>query len=83
MDSDIDFITMPRQMLINGVVQDLGNAVMEGPLIGATDIHSGLFADGLEAFELPELGRIVVGFDDFILRRRNRVGSVGHADLGK
>ena len=46
-------------MLVDGVVEDFGNAVVEGPLVGAADIHAGLFADGFEPFEFAEFGGVV------------------------
>jgi hypothetical protein len=42
---------MAGEVFVDGVVEDLGDAVVEGPFVGAADIHAGLFADGLEALE--------------------------------
>ena len=38
----------------SGVVEHLGDAVVERAFIGAADVHARLLADGLEAFELAE-----------------------------
>jgi hypothetical protein len=60
---------MAREMFVDRVVEHLGNAVVQGALIGAADIHAGLLADGLETFELAELvGVVGVGI------RRVKVG---------
>ena len=37
--------------LVHGVVQHLGEQVMQGPLVGATDIHAGPFADRLQSLQ--------------------------------
>jgi hypothetical protein len=39
-------------MFVDGVVEHFGNTMVQRPFIGAADVHAGLFADGLEAFEL-------------------------------
>jgi hypothetical protein len=51
---------------------------MEGALIGAADIHTGLFADGFETLEFAELGGVVgigAGLVDDVAFG---VGLVGH-----
>jgi hypothetical protein len=50
-DGDLDAVAMAGEVFVDGVVEDLGDAVVEGPFVGAADIHAGLFADGLEALE--------------------------------
>ena len=42
---------MAGEVFVDGVVQDLRDAVVERALVGAADIHAGLFPDGLEALE--------------------------------
>ena len=81
-DGNVDLVAMAGEMLVDGVVQDLGNAVMERPFIRAADIHAGLFTHGFQAFEFAQLGGVVVAFDGYILRRGNRVGRVGHVNMG-
>jgi hypothetical protein len=56
---DLDAGAMAGEVFVDGVVEDLGNAVVQGALIGAADVHAGLLAHGLEAFELAEFGGIV------------------------
>jgi hypothetical protein len=46
-------------MFVDGVVEDFRNAVVQGALVGAADVHAGLFADGFEALEFTELGSVV------------------------
>jgi len=41
-------------VLVDGVVQNLGNAVVQRAFIGAADIHAGLFAHGLESLEFAK-----------------------------
>ena len=89
-DGDVDLFAMAGEMLVHGVVQNLGYAVVEGALVGATDIHAGLFTDGLEALEFAELGRVVIsrvgGVGERVelvgFGRRLRVGGVGHFKRG-
>jgi hypothetical protein len=47
-DVDLDARAEVGEMFVDGVVENFGDAVMEGALIGAADIHTGLFADGFE-----------------------------------
>ncbi len=51
-DVDLDAFAMAGKMLVDGVVEHLGNTVVQGALIGASDVHAGLFADGFEALQL-------------------------------
>jgi hypothetical protein len=67
-------------MFVDGVVEDLGNAVVEGSFIGPADIHARLFTDGFEAFEFAEFGGVVVAFDGGIFERLGRIRCVGHAN---
>jgi len=54
MDGHIDPLAVPGQMLVDRVVEDLRDAVVEGSFIGAADVHSGLFSDGLQALEFAQ-----------------------------
>jgi hypothetical protein len=58
---------MAGEMLVDGVVQDFGNAVMQCPLVGTTDVHPGLLANGLETFQFAELRRVVGFWDGRVL----------------
>ena len=42
--------------LVHGIVDDLGEEMMQRLLVGAADIHAGTAADGLEAFEHLDVG---------------------------
>ena len=53
-DVDVDPAAETREMLVDGVVQDLGNAVVEGAFVGAADVHAGLFPHGFQTLELAE-----------------------------
>jgi hypothetical protein len=55
MHGDLNPIAMPGQMLVDGIVEDLGDAVVKSALIGSSDVHSGLLAHRLEAFEGADL----------------------------
>jgi len=68
-DGDLDACEqIAGEMFVDGVVENLGNAVVEGALIGAADIHAGLLADGLEALRACRVWR----------RRRHRRRPVDH-----
>ena len=47
------------QMLVDGVVEHLKNAVMQPPLIGVSDVHAGAFANGFQALQLVDLSGTV------------------------
>ena len=49
MDRHIDVGAVACQKFIDRVVKNLAHAVVEGPLVGAADIHARLFANSLEA----------------------------------
>jgi hypothetical protein len=52
MDRDLDRAAVTGQVLVDRVVQDLGNAMVQRPLVGAADVHARLLADRLEALQL-------------------------------
>jgi hypothetical protein len=50
--------------LVDAVVRDLVDEVMEASLVGATDVHTGSAAHGLQAFEdLNRTGVVLFLFD--------------------
>jgi hypothetical protein len=65
-------------MFVDGVVEDLGNAVVKGALVGAADVHAGLFADGFKAFEFTELGSVVGVGAGLVDHVAFGVGLIGH-----
>ena len=52
-------VACARQRLVHGIVDDLGEQVMQRLLVGAADIHAGPAAYRLEAFEHLDIGRAV------------------------
>ena len=58
-DGDLDAAAIAGEMLVDGVVEDLENAVVETALVGVADIHAGALANGIKALELVDLGGIV------------------------
>jgi hypothetical protein len=60
-DGDLDLGAVAREMFVDGVVEDLGNAVVQGAFVGAADIHAGLLADRLQALQLAQFIGVVVG----------------------
>jgi len=67
---DRDRLGMAGHGLVHGVVQHLGEQMMQRPLVGAADVHAGTLADRLQAFEhLDGVGTVVAR-----LGRRRRCG---------
>ena len=48
---EIDRVGVARDRLVHGVVEHLGHEMMQGPLVGAADIHGGALADGLQPLQ--------------------------------
>ena len=55
MNGHLDAVAISRQMFVHGVVEHLGDAMMQRPLVGAADVHAGLLADRFKAFQLAQL----------------------------
>src|SRR6266446_8201515 len=68
MDRDINPITAPSEILIDGVVQHLSDTVMQSAFVGPADIHPRLFPNRLEPLQLPQLFDAISarGFGHFI-----------------
>ena len=60
MEFDFDAICMAGHRLIHGVVQNLSHQVVQGPLIGAADIHAGPLAHRLETLQHLNRGGIII-----------------------
>ena len=58
---DLDEGGMPLQRLVHGIVDHLGEQVMQRLLVGAADIHAGTPAHRLEAFEHLDVARGIAG----------------------
>ena len=57
----VDGVAVAFQGLVDGVVDDLPEAVHETAVVGGADVHAGAFAHGLEPLEDGEVSRVVVG----------------------
>ena len=82
-DRDVDVVAVAGERLVDGVVDDLVDEVVETAGAGGTDVHSGAFANGFEAFEnLDLVGAVVVfrlGFVRF--HRHMKLGSSPHSGV--
>jgi hypothetical protein len=58
-DGDLDAAAITGEVLVDRVVENFENAVVEAALVGVTDIHAGALANGIEAFQLIDLGGII------------------------
>ena len=58
---DLDEGGVPLQRLVHGIVDHLGEQVMQRLLVGAADIHAGTPAHRLEAFEHLDMAGGVAG----------------------
>ena len=67
------------QGLVDGVVDDLEDAVVKTALHRVADVHVGAFADTLEALELLDFGGVVFGGASLDFTQVFRVFLVGHA----
>jgi hypothetical protein len=56
---DVDSIAIPREGLINRVIDNFVNKVMQAALAGRADVHTGTLTDGLESFENLDIVRAV------------------------
>jgi hypothetical protein len=50
-DGYLNLAAKPGEMLVDGIVQDLEDAMMQAALIGVADIHSGAFAHRLQPLQ--------------------------------
>ncbi len=58
----VDEIGVTRQRLVHRVVDDFGEQMVQGLLVGAADIHAGTAADRLKSLEHLDVARGVAGF---------------------
>ena len=61
MEAHIDGVAVSFQSLIDGVVDDLPEAVHEASVVGGADVHAGALAHRLKAFKDREVPCVVVG----------------------
>ena len=50
---------MPGEMLVHGIVEHLGNAMMQSPFVRAADIHPGALADSRKPLQFVDFGSVV------------------------
>ncbi len=60
-EDHLDVVAVATQGLVDGIVDDLPQAVHEAPAVGRADIHAGTLADGLQPLEDEQVPRGVVG----------------------
>lgn len=60
-EDHLDVVAVAAQCLIDGVVDDLPEAVHQSPAVRRADIHAGALADGFEPLEDEQMPRGVVG----------------------
>ncbi len=60
-EHDLDGRAMPGQGLVDGVVDDLPQAVHQTAAVGRPDVHPGAFADSLQALQDQQVARGVPG----------------------
>ena len=78
LELDLDPLRVAGDRLVHGVVQDLGDEVVQGTAVGAADIHARATADRLQALEHLDVAGVVAA----ALGQDGVVGEeIGHADL--
>jgi hypothetical protein len=50
-DDDIDFLAVPGESFVDGIVHDFVDEVMQTHFAGGADVHCGTKADGFKALE--------------------------------
>ena len=60
-EGDVDVVAVPGERLVDGVVDDLPEAVHEAAGVGGADVHARALADRLEALEDLQVAGGVVG----------------------
>ena len=63
LELELDAVGVAGDRLVHGVVQHLGDEMVQGALVGAADIHAGAAAHGLEPLQdLDVLGGVIGRF---------------------
>ena len=70
MDRHLDLAAKAGEMLVDGIIHHLENAVVQSAFIRRPDVHARALPDAREPFELVDLGGIVLAVrvqvrDDF------------------
>jgi len=76
-EGDLDLTAEPAEGLVDGIVDDLPQAVHQAAGVGRADVHRWAFAYGLQALEDEEMAGLVVSTLPARLVRWGRLG-VGH-----
>jgi hypothetical protein len=58
-DGDLDTVAIAGEVLVDGIVEDLEDAMVEAAFIRGADVHAGALADAGEAFELVDFRGVV------------------------
>jgi hypothetical protein len=61
-DFNLDLITEAGERLVDGIIHDFVNEVMQAPLTGVADVHSGALANRVEAFKDLNIIGTVMGW---------------------
>ena len=59
-DGHVDLRARTGQMLVDGVIQHLENAVVQTPFVRRPDVHARPLADTRQPFELVDLGGVIL-----------------------
>src|ERR1044071_379267 len=60
MNGHVDAIALAGKVLIDRIIQNLSNAMVQCPFIGASDVHPRLLPDRIETLQFTELGRSIL-----------------------
>ena len=62
-NDNVDLATVPRQCLINRVIDDFKDHVVEaGSVVRIANVHAWSFSDGIQTFQYFNTRRVVIGF---------------------
>ena len=59
---------MTGEMFVHGIVEHFADAMVESAFVRATDIHTGLFANGFEPFQGRQFGGVVIAIGNLVWR---------------
>ena len=60
MNLDIDLFAISGKMFVDRIVENFVNEMVQPAFIRVADIHPGTFPDRFQAFELVDLGSVVL-----------------------
>src|SRR5271163_4632258 len=59
MDRQVDASAMAGQVFVHRIVEHFSDAMMQGALIRAANVHAGLFANRLQPLQFAQFGSVV------------------------